>query len=169
MGKPIIKILPEMIVNKGKKRRLVLLVGDDGSVAASGTLVSENRRPLSSGTWKAMPLAWCLCYPSPTLELWTTGVYLLMSLEVWGELEGGHAEATHLSLFKSVLPACVLHFRLRMCTRLNSSELVVLFLSLCLWNKKSLTQDEGVSHRSKPTTWKTGSAACWRIAWRQMP
>ena len=50
MGKPIIKILPEMIVNKGKKRRLVLLVGDDGSVAASGTLVSENRRPLSSGT-----------------------------------------------------------------------------------------------------------------------
>lgn len=52
MGKPILKILPKMIINKGKKCRLVLLVGDAGSVVAFGTFVTENRRPPEQGNLK---------------------------------------------------------------------------------------------------------------------
>ena len=74
-----------------------------------GHLWQRIEDPLSSGTWKTMQLACYLCYPSSTMELWTTGIYLLMSLQVWGDLEGGHTEAIHLSLFKSTLPTCILH------------------------------------------------------------
>lgn len=131
-----------MIINKGKKCRLVILVGDAGSVAL-GHLWQKIADALSSGNWKTMQLACYLCYPFSTLELWTTGVYLLMSLDMWGQTEGGHTEAIHLSLFKSTLPTCILRFRLRMCTQPNSSELVVLFLSCASETKSHWLRTKG--------------------------
>ena len=106
--------------------------GDDGCVAAFGTLVmTENRRP---------PEQWNLkdhtADMSPLLHLPHTGTldngHLLAteSRSVRGSGMAGTRKAPRLSHFMPILPTCVLHFRLRSCTQPNSSELVTVFLSL---------------------------------------
>lgn len=115
MGKSIIKTLSV----KGKKRGgtvqcwcLFLMVMMALQQPLGGPSWQEIEVSLS--IWTQRPHCWHVSIVTslPPLGLWTTGILLLPSGEVWGTV-GGWAYGSH--LISPFLPTCVLHGRLKSC------------------------------------------------------
>lgn len=106
--------------------------GDEGSVAAFGTLVmTENRRPPEQWNLKDHTADMSPLLPLPHTGTLDSGHLLATeSRSVRGSGRAGTWKAPHLSHFMPILPTCALHFRLRSCTQPNSSELVTVLLGL---------------------------------------